>query len=52
MIITDANLKHREILAPSEKGWAYRLQVEAIKKPAALRQNNAGMGRQGGESAG
>ncbi len=32
MIITDANLKHREILAPSEKGWAYRLQVEAIKK--------------------
>ncbi len=32
MIITDANLKHREILTPSEKGWAYRLQVEAIKK--------------------
>ena len=32
MIITDANLKHREILTTSEKGWAYRLQVEAIKK--------------------
>lgn len=32
MIITEANLKHREMLAPSEKGWAYRLQVEAIKK--------------------
>ena len=32
MIITDANLKHREILTPSEKGWAYRLQMEAIKK--------------------
>ncbi len=32
MIITEANLKHREMLHPSEKGWAYRLQVEAIKK--------------------
>ena len=32
MIITEANLKHREMLQPSEKGWAYRLQVEAIKK--------------------
>ncbi len=32
MIITEANLKHREMLHPSEKGWAYRLQMEAIKK--------------------
>ncbi len=35
MIITEANLKHREMLSPSEKGWAYRLQVEAIKNQGA-----------------
>ena len=30
LIITDANLKHRDMLLPSEKGFAYRLQLEAI----------------------
>ena len=32
MILTDSNLKNREELLPSEKGWAYRMQVEAIKR--------------------
>ena len=30
MILTDSNLRNRETLLPSEKGWAYRMQVEAI----------------------
>ena len=37
LIITDANLKHRETLLPSEKGWAYRLQMEAITKQGERR---------------
>lgn len=32
MIITEANLKHREKLNPSEKGFAYRLQLEAVSR--------------------
>ena len=32
LMITEANLKHREILHPSEKGWAYRLQLEVIRR--------------------
>jgi ParB family chromosome partitioning protein len=32
MIITDSNLKHRDRLLPSERGFAYRLQLEALKK--------------------
>ena len=32
MIITDSNLKHRDKLLPSERGFAYRLQLDAIKK--------------------
>jgi ParB family chromosome partitioning protein len=32
MIITDSNLKHREKLLPSEKAFAYKLQLDAIKK--------------------
>ena len=32
IIITDSNLKHREKLLPSEKGFAYRLQLDAVKK--------------------
>ncbi len=35
MIITEANLKHREKLNPSEKGFAYRLQLEAVSKQGA-----------------
>jgi len=31
MIITDSNLKHREKLLPSEKAFAYKLQLEAVK---------------------
>jgi len=32
MILTDSNLKNREELLPSEKGWAYRMQVEIRNK--------------------
>lgn len=32
MIVTESNLKRRKKLYPSEKGWAYRLQLEAIKR--------------------
>ena len=32
MIVTDSNLKHRDKLLPSERGFAYRLQLEALKK--------------------
>ena len=37
LIITDANLKHRETLLPSEKGWAYRLQLEATTEQGKRR---------------
>ncbi|MCL2420814.1 MAG: hypothetical protein FWD03_03065, partial [Defluviitaleaceae bacterium] len=32
MIITDSNLKHRDQLLPSERGFAYRMQLEALKR--------------------
>jgi len=32
LIITDSNLRNREFIPPSEKGWAYRLQLEAISR--------------------
>ena len=32
MMVTQANLEHREKLYPSERAWAYRLQIEAINK--------------------
>ncbi len=32
MIITDSNLRHREKLLPSEKAFAYKLQLEAVKR--------------------
>ena len=32
MIITDSNLKHRDELLPSERGFAYRLQLKALKR--------------------
>ncbi|MCL2605160.1 MAG: ParB N-terminal domain-containing protein [Defluviitaleaceae bacterium] len=32
MIITDSNLKHRDRLLPSERGFAYRMQLEALKR--------------------
>lgn len=35
MIMVDTNLKQRETLLPSEKAWAYRLMLEAIKRQGA-----------------
>jgi ParB family chromosome partitioning protein len=32
MIVTETNLRHREKLFPSEKAFAYKLQLEAIKR--------------------
>jgi len=32
MIITDSNLKHRDRLLPSERGFAYKMQLESLKK--------------------
>jgi ParB family chromosome partitioning protein len=32
MMITDSNLKHRDRLLPSERGFAYRMQLEALKR--------------------
>jgi ParB family chromosome partitioning protein len=32
MMITDSNLKHRDRLLPSERGYAYRMQLEALKR--------------------
>jgi len=32
MIITDSNLKHRDRLLPSERGFAYKMQLEALKR--------------------
>jgi ParB family chromosome partitioning protein len=32
MIITDSNLKNRDKLLPSERGFAYRMQLEALKR--------------------
>ncbi|MCL2699891.1 MAG: ParB/RepB/Spo0J family partition protein, partial [Defluviitaleaceae bacterium] len=32
MIITDSNLKHRNKLLPSERGFAYKMQLDAIKR--------------------
>lgn len=32
MIITDSNLKHRDRLLPSERGFAYLIQYEAMKR--------------------
>ncbi|MCL2501366.1 MAG: ParB N-terminal domain-containing protein [Defluviitaleaceae bacterium] len=32
MIITDSNLKHRDRLLPSERGFSYRMQLEALKR--------------------
>jgi ParB family chromosome partitioning protein len=32
LIVTDSNLKHRDRLLPSERGFAYKLQLEALKK--------------------
>ncbi|MCL2604085.1 MAG: ParB N-terminal domain-containing protein [Defluviitaleaceae bacterium] len=32
MMITDSNLKNRDRLLPSERGFAYRMQLEAMKR--------------------
>ena len=35
LILVDSNLQHREKLLPSEKAWAYRTRLEAMKRQGA-----------------
>ncbi len=39
LIVVTTNLEQREKLLPSEKAFAYRLQMEALQKQKALHQN-------------
>ncbi len=39
LIVVTTNLEQREKLLPSEKAFAYRLQMEALQKKKALHQN-------------
>ena len=38
MIMTDDNLRHRDSLLPSERGHAYRIQLEATKKQREMQE--------------
>lgn len=42
LILVDSNLQHREKLLPSEKAWAYRTRLEALKRKAGRPKNNSG----------
>lgn len=35
ILMVDSNLQHREKLLPSERGWAYRTRLEALKNQGA-----------------
>lgn len=41
LILVDSNLQHREKLLPSEKAWAYRTRLEALKRKAGRPKNNS-----------
>ena len=41
LILVDSNLQHREKLLPSEKAYAYKLQLEAMKRQAGRPQKNS-----------
>ncbi|MEM5781279.1 MAG: ParB/RepB/Spo0J family partition protein, partial [Lawsonibacter sp.] len=48
LVLTDSNLYQREKLLPSEKAWAYRIRLDAIRRKAGRpAQNNS---RQVGEN--
>lgn len=42
LIMVNTNLNQRDELLPSEKAWAYRLQLEAIKRSAGRPKENLG----------
>ena len=41
ILLVDSNLQHRENLLPSEKAWAYRTRLEALKRRAGRPKNNS-----------
>lgn len=41
LILVESNLQHREKLLPSEKAWAYRTRLEALKRKAGRPKNNS-----------
>ncbi len=41
ILLVDSNLQHRETLLPSEKAWAYRTRLEAVKRKAGRPKNNS-----------
>lgn len=41
LILVESNLVHREKLLPSEKAWAYKLQMDALKRQAGRPQKNS-----------
>ncbi len=42
LIMVNTNLNQRDELLPSEKAWAYRLQLEAVKRCAGRPKENVG----------
>lgn len=42
LIMVNTNLNQRDELLPSEKAWAYRLQLEAVKRCAGRPKGNVG----------
>lgn len=42
LAMVDSNLRQRETLLPSEKAWAYRMKLEAIKRQAGRPSFNSG----------
>lgn len=42
ILMVDSNLQHREKLLPSEKAFAYKLRLDAIKRAAGRPANNCG----------
>jgi ParB family chromosome partitioning protein len=40
IIVTENNLRHREFLLPSEKGFAFKMQLESMKRQAGRPRKN------------
>ena len=38
--MVDSNLRQRDILLPSEKAWAYRMKIEAMRRQSGRPRNN------------
>ena len=40
ILMVDSNLRQRDILLPSEKAWAYRMKMEAMRRQSGRPRNN------------